>query len=282
MVSRDAARELGTAANHLVLVLGTRIPLEFEIDLRCDAVLVGLDDLPAHDLADRLESPLLASAADQQRHGEGAHSEARFPNISHERNLPRRSRELYDLSRVGSAVARKGNRMNVAKGFRIRIDYEIKLKDGDVIESSAKTGPLEYVHGDGRMLPGLEKRLEGAKAGVEVKGEIPATEAFGGEDVFPTKVIAKAEFPKGVDLAVGSTFEAKTGTGETVIFKLIEVTAEGATARLLPVIAGKDLVFRVKVLMIEDPATGTKEIVDRKPPPPPAGALKLDVEDDAE
>lgn len=169
--------------------------------------------------------------------------------------------------------------MQITNGSRVRIEYEIKAKGGDVIESSAKTGPLEYVHGSGQLLPGFEKRLEGAKTGAEIKGVIPAGEALGSEETFPTKVIPRAEFPKGVELKVGSSFEAHTPEGMLVYFKVIAVDDKAATARLLPPIAGKDLEFRAKVLMVEDPATGKREILERKPPPPPAAALKLDVED---
>src|SRR4051812_47889299 len=169
--------------------------------------------------------------------------------------------------------------MQITKGFRVRIEYELKAKGGDVIESSAKTGPLEYVHGSGQLLPGLEARLEGARTGAEIKGEIPAGEAFGSEDAFPTKVIPRAEFPAGLDVKVGATFEAHTPEGGAVCFKIIAVEAKTATARLLPPIAGKDLEFRAKVLMIEDPASKQREILDRKPPPPPAAALHLEVEE---
>src|ERR1041384_2880358 len=76
--------------------------------------------------------------------------------------------------------------MKIGRGMAAELEYELKIKGGAVLESSARTGPLRYVHGDGKMLPGLEKRLEGLEPGDERRGEIPAREAFGTEEMLPS------------------------------------------------------------------------------------------------
>lgn len=167
--------------------------------------------------------------------------------------------------------------MKIAPGCIVRIEYELKVKGGEVIETSARTGPLQYVQGEGKFLPALEKRLEGLSAGQSLEGEIPAAEAFP-EAALPSKVIKRAEFPKDAGIEVGAMFEAHTQGGSTVAMRVIAADAETVTVRFLPPIAGKDLTFKVKVIMLEDPALHTREIVARKPPPPPVEALKLDVE----
>ena len=93
--------------------------------------------------------------------------------------------------------------MKVARGSVVRIEYEIRIKGGEVLETSAKSGPVSYVQGEGRMLPALEKRLEGLEAGASLEGEIPAAEASPPEDSLPKKVIPRAEFPKDAKLVVG-------------------------------------------------------------------------------
>src|SRR3954469_23995660 len=111
--------------------------------------------------------------------------------------------------------------MKIATGLSVRIDYELKVKNGDVIESSAKSGPLRYVHGQGKMLPGLEKRLEGLAPGDERKGEIPAAEAFGTEDSLPVREMPRSAFPKGLKVERGAVFEAKDPvSGAPVHFKI--------------------------------------------------------------
>jgi FKBP-type peptidyl-prolyl cis-trans isomerase SlyD len=159
--------------------------------------------------------------------------------------------------------------MKVAAGLSVQIDYELSVKGGDVIESSARGGPLTYVHGQGKMLPALETRLHGMSPGEEKRGEIPAREAFGSEESMPVKEMARKDFPKDAKLDVGSVFEAKGPAGAPVRLKIVAATPEHVKARLLHPLLGRDLAFRVKVLAVGDART----------PPPPPGVLELDADD---
>jgi len=152
--------------------------------------------------------------------------------------------------------------MSVSSGNIVRIDCELTLAEGgDVIESSKKTGPVEYKHGTGQMLKGLEKQLEGMNVGDEKSGVIPAAEAFGTEDTQPTMTIPKKEFPKDSKIAVGDAFEAKNPQGIPVKLKVETVDDEKVVARVVHPLAGKDVAFKVKVL-----AT--------RPPPPPVPQIE--------
>ena len=46
--------------------------------------------------------------------------------------------------------------MKVSAGHVVRIDCELKVSGGDVIESSKKSGPVEYKHGGQQMLKVLQ------------------------------------------------------------------------------------------------------------------------------
>lgn len=143
--------------------------------------------------------------------------------------------------------------MKVEKGKRIKIDYELGIEGGDTIESSATRGPLEFVVGEGRMLAGLEARMEGMGKGDEKKGVIPAAEAFGTEESLPTMELPRTSFPAGEELKLGKAFEAKDGGGNPVTFKVIELEGDKVKVRLVHPLAGKDIRFRVKVLEISQP-----------------------------
>ena len=95
------------------------------------------------------------------------------------------------LSRLRSGGLRSTS-MKIASGVSVELEYELKVKGGAVLESSSRSGPLRYVHGSGKMLPGLEKRLDGLGPGDERAGEIPAREAFGTEEMLPVKEMPRA------------------------------------------------------------------------------------------
>jgi FKBP-type peptidyl-prolyl cis-trans isomerase 2 len=167
------------------------------------------------------------------------------------------------------------SRMVIAKGLSVRIEYELKVKGGEVIESSAKSGPLQYVHGDGKMLAGLEKRLEGLAQGDQRSGEIPAREAFGTEDSLPLKEMERKDFAAESTPTPGLVFQAKGPRGEAVSFKVVSATADKVTVRLLHPLVGRDLQFKVKVLSVDDP----RRAVGKGAPPLPPGIVELDLDE---
>ena len=168
--------------------------------------------------------------------------------------------------------------MKITKGSIVRIEFEIRVKGGDVIESSAKSGPVQYTHGEGKLLPALEKRLEGRVAGEAFSGDIPAAEAIPPEETMPERDIPRREFPESTTLEVGTMFEAHDANGGVVNLRILEVNAERVRVRLLPPLAGKDLSFTVKIVRIEDPVSHLVAVVKKPPPPLPAGALKIELE----
>lgn len=166
--------------------------------------------------------------------------------------------------------------MKIARGRSVELAYELKVKGGAVIESSSRSGPLRYVHGDGKMLPGLEKRLEGLQPGDERKGEIPAAEAFGTEESLPVTQMARSVFPKGVKIAPGAVFEGKDpGSGAPVHFKILSATETSASVRLMHPLVGRDIEYQVTVLAVRDPAA-------KGGPPPIPGVVELDPDEMSE
>ena len=168
--------------------------------------------------------------------------------------------------------------MKIAKGSIVRIEYEIRVKGGEVIESSAKSGPVQYVHGEGKLLPALEKRLEGHATGESLEGVIPAAEAIPPEDTLPVRDIPKNEFPKGAQAEVGALFEAHVAGGGVVNLRVIAIHDDKVQVRLLPPLAGKELAYKVKIIRIEDPVSHLVSVVRKPPPPLPAEALKIELE----
>jgi len=163
--------------------------------------------------------------------------------------------------------------MQIGPGRIVELEYELKVKGGDVIETSARTGALRYTHGDGRMLAGLEKRLIGLSPGDERSGEIPAREAFGTEEAMPTKDMPRNAFPSGAAPKVGAVFSAKDPTsGAPVQFKVVAVERDVVKVRLIHPLVGRDLEYRVKVMSVRDAAAAAG-------PPPTPGVVELDLDE---
>ncbi len=138
--------------------------------------------------------------------------------------------------------------MKISSGKKVKMEYELKLEDGEILESSEERGPIDYVHGSGQMLRGLEDRLEELEPGAEEEGVVPAAEAYGSEENMPTLDIPRAEFPGDADIAEGSDFQAKDPSGSPINFTVMAVDDEKVKVRLNHPLAGKDIHFKVKIL----------------------------------
>lgn len=152
--------------------------------------------------------------------------------------------------------------MKIEKNRRVRLKVKLQVEGGEVLEESA----VEYFHGAGNMLEGLEEELEGLEAGAQKSGVIPAEKAFGGPSHQHEKLIPRTEFPEDAELEPGQTFMAGGGEGQDVVLEVVEVDDEQIKALLKHPLADKNIAFEAEVLSVSDPA----------PPPLPADAVASD------
>lgn len=141
--------------------------------------------------------------------------------------------------------------MKISKDKMVSIHYTLTDKDGEILDSSAGGEPLQYLHGRGFIIPGLENRLEGACSGDKLSVDIPALEAYGeynNEAVFD---LPRENFPEGMDIQVGMNFEFQGEFGPGIV-AVIAVSGNNITVDANHPLAGKDLHFEVLVKDVRD------------------------------
>src|SRR5210317_2139834 len=70
----------------------------------------------------------------------------------------------------------------VEQGNHVTIEYESMIKEGEVVESSADTGPFELEIGKGLMPAGFENAILGMQVGEEKTIVLQPEEAYGSID----------------------------------------------------------------------------------------------------
>lgn len=153
--------------------------------------------------------------------------------------------------------------MKIEKSRRVRIRVHLAIDGGDSIEKCV----VEYVHGGGTMLPGLEALLVGKEKGTKLEGVLPAKEAFGNPAMHPVKKMKRTEFPAEAKLVAGERFAAKGVNGQDVVLSIEKVGSDEIDVRLVHPLADRNIRYEVEVLNVAEPA---------RPPPIPAQALKLE------
>ncbi|MGL4561640.1 MAG: FKBP-type peptidyl-prolyl cis-trans isomerase [Brevinema sp.] len=69
--------------------------------------------------------------------------------------------------------------MSVKKGDAVKVHYKGTLDDGTVFDSSEGREPLSFTVGQGHVIPGFDKAMEGMKISETKTVHIPSNEAYG-------------------------------------------------------------------------------------------------------
>lgn len=141
--------------------------------------------------------------------------------------------------------------MQIAADKVVSIDYTLRNDAGDVLDQSAPDSPLNYLHGHGNLIPGLESALAGKSQGDQVDAVIPPAEAYGEFDAGLVQVVPREMF-QGIDaIEPGMQFQAQSGQG-TQIITVKEVDGENVTVDANHQLAGETLHFDVTVKDVRD------------------------------
>lgn len=136
----------------------------------------------------------------------------------------------------------------VVNGKKVKIHYTLRV-DGNVIDSSQETGPLEYEHGTGQIIPGLERVLDGLKEEDSRQVHIGPDDAYGPID--PQAIIeVPREHIKDDEVEVGMILKGRDTSGRTMKGIVKEVGEEKVTVDFNHPLAGKELFFEVEVVEI--------------------------------
>ncbi len=164
-------------------------------------------------------------------------------------------------------AAEKSKQNNVVKdGTTVSLQYTLSGEDGKTIESNKGKEPLKYTQGSHQIVPGLEKGLAGMKMGEEKRVKVKPEEGYGPVDPKGFQEFPKEKIPS-EGLKVGAVLMAKGPQGQQVPVRVHEIKDKTVVLDLNHPMAGKTLVFDVKVLDVQ-PATA--QSTQPAAPPQPA------------
>jgi FKBP-type peptidyl-prolyl cis-trans isomerase SlyD len=158
---------------------------------------------------------------------------------------------LNMLAFTGAFAAEKSNDSNVVKdGTVVSLQYTLSGEDGKAIESNKGKEPLKYTQGSHQIVPGLEKGLAGMKVGDEKRVKVTPEEGYGQVDPKGFQEFPKEKIPS-EGLKVGSVLMATGPQGQQVPVRVHEIKEKTVVLDLNHPMAGKTLVFDVKVLDVQ-------------------------------
>jgi len=142
--------------------------------------------------------------------------------------------------------------MHVAQDKVVLIHYTLTNDAGEVLDSSAGGQPLAYLHGQGNIVAGLEKALDGWAAGDRLNVRVAAADAYGVRDPGLVKRVPRRSFGSIGSIKPGMQFEAQLERGHRRVVTVTAVKGDMVTIDGNHPLAGQDLNFAVEVAEVRD------------------------------
>ena len=153
-------------------------------------------------------------------------------------------------------------------GDTVRVHYTGRLDDGSIFDSSEgsaegcgdhghscgcgsnESEPMEFVLGEGKLLPKFEAAVLGLEPGQSVTVKIVADEAYGQRMEEMVAVVPRSEIPAEMKPQVGDSLEVILQDGSPMPVMVTEAGEESITLDANHPLAGMDLTFDIRLVQI--------------------------------
>jgi FKBP-type peptidyl-prolyl cis-trans isomerase 2 len=135
-------------------------------------------------------------------------------------------------------------------GDTVKVDYTGKLEDGTVFDTSESRGPLQFIIGDGQIIPGFDQAVVGMNVGDKKTINIPSDQAYGPHLEDKILEVNQDQIPKHLNLEVGQQVQVPQKDGSKIFFVVTSVSETSVNLDGNHPLAGKDLVFDIQLVEI--------------------------------
>ena len=139
----------------------------------------------------------------------------------------------------------------VSEGTRVYLNFSLSLEDGSEIDSNFSGEPVDFVVGDGSLLPGFERLLFGMSAGDRQIFSVTAEDAFGMPNDSNVQEIDRGQFDEDVDLEIGLMYSFADASGGELPGLIIAFDDDWVTVDFNHPLAGRTILFDVLVHRVE-------------------------------
>lgn len=137
----------------------------------------------------------------------------------------------------------------IKQGSKVSINYTLTV-DGEVVDTSEDRGPLEFEHGSGQIIPGLEEEMVGMKLGDKKQVKVEPEKAYGPRQDEAVQKVPLTAFQESKDLKVGDIVKGQVEEKEFQAI-IMELSDTEVTLDMNHPLAGKTLNFDIEIVSVE-------------------------------
>ncbi len=130
------------------------------------------------------------------------------------------------------------------------IHYTGKLEDGTVFDTSRDRDPLEFTLGQGQVIPGFEKLVEGMAEGETKEAQVPSDDAYGPRRDEMVLNVPRDRLPEDLDPEVGQHLQMQAQDGQVFEVTVTDTAEESIEIDANHPLAGEDLTFEVELVRV--------------------------------
>jgi FKBP-type peptidyl-prolyl cis-trans isomerase SlyD len=147
--------------------------------------------------------------------------------------------------------------LHVQDGQVVSLVYTLQV-DGQVIDSSEESEPLQFIQGEGHIIPGLESALYDMEVG-ERKNLVIAPEYGYGELSNEAFIdVPKDQFPAEIPIELGIELQVRSPEGDIMEARIDKIEEDSVRLDFNHPLAGKVLHFDVKVIALRQASADEK------------------------
>ena len=149
----------------------------------------------------------------------------------------------------------KSENFVVEKDIVVTLDYTLEV-NGKEIDS----GPIQFIQRHNNIIPGLENEIKGMNLNDEKEVLVRAEDAYGEYDPELEVEVSQDSFPEGFEIKLGQPMRLQDSQGHVFTGVAVAITDKTVKMNLNHPLAGKDLLFKTKVI---DLRPATEEEIER-------------------
>jgi peptidylprolyl isomerase len=152
--------------------------------------------------------------------------------------------------------------IQAAKQDTATVHYTGTLSDGTIFDQTTEERPLQFIIGKQEVIQGFEDAVEGMCKGESKTVTIPCDKAYGQSKPELLEQVDRNLIGEDVELHLGGQLQITNDDGSMLCVMVREITDNTVTLDANHPLAGKDLIFEIELLEVQNPPDG--------PPEPPA------------
>ena len=146
--------------------------------------------------------------------------------------------------------------ITISDGKTISLEYTLTLEDKKVLDTNVGGDPLNFKQGSHQIIPGLESALEGMKVGESKQVTVAPEQGYGPINPKAVQEVPIEKIPEEAR-KIGAQLQGRDAQGRTVNSRVTEVKEQVVVLDFNHPLAGKTLLFDVKILDIQAASTLT-------------------------